>query len=728
MPDLMRVEREIGASGIQLTGTAHYNIEDYNADLQGQAGMILYDKMRRSDGEIGGALARINGYVVAADWRIEEPEHLKAKSKPTKPGAKKKPDEITEFVRSVLMREDAEGLQDTWTDFIRQALLMLPFGFMAFEKVWGYKDGKHVYAKLAPRLPKSFYEFRFDGKQSAFSGAVQYVWNPRTGSYEAIFIPAEKLVLFVWGREGDNYWGKSILRNAYMHWDYKRTILWVDAASIERFGMGVLEMQAREGVTVTDEERDAAELAAKEFRAHQKQYLYTGPKFQAIFHHPPSGQSRAIESATYHDQQMSRSTLTEFMATGSSQTSGSRATVLSKNDQFSLALQATTNIIEDVVYRQLIIPLVKRNFGPQESYPRIRCEDLDKMTGDQLAEILKPLAEAKIVVPDKGVRDHVRSVLDLPEEDMAEVEKILYPPLPDAGANGALGTEGADSESTKKPPQVKQASMPMQGWMPWRQLHPHEQYAAFSDMTRYLDLEPSRIWLRTVKPERDRIISEIAESAAAASDAALARREFADTDAARARLERALFKDLSRVYGKGRKEMVRERSRQLSGASVEPSYSFAEDDDEDLDPTPKQSQWVKTIAQGFVGLLIGGMIHEAARVGLNARNSNRTAERQQLAIAGALQELSTPQLLANLGGSVNQAFINGRNEQAEALGGIETAYYSCVMDAGSCGPCISLDGEEHEPFDASYATPNDQCEGGDRCRCATIYVFRGAGE
>lgn len=734
---IKRIDAEIGATGISIYGGRHWNIEDYNPDLNNQGGMMIYDKMRSSDGEIAASLARITLPLLSAEWRVDQPEGVK------------EGDEITDFVRDVLLerRNMSSPQDDTFNDFIRQALLMLPFGFMAFEKVWGIdSDGRQVIVKIAPRLPKTFREFQFLAPGGVFSGAVQYVWSPRTGKFEVITIPADKMLLCIFGREGDNYWGRSILRSSYKHWDMKDTILWVGAASVERYGMGALELHANEDATTT--ERQEAEEAAKQFRAHETQFLFTPPKFVATFHHPPAGSSQGVEWAHYHDQQISRSMMTEFMATGTQQT-GSRAIVASKVDLLMMAEKGTADIIESAVNRQVIPELVDRNFGVQDAYPKLKCEDLDKMVGNQWAEMMKLLVDARMVIPDKPLRDYARTIIDLPEEDLATQDRGL-PPAINANGNSQpgqpdgtqpSGKPNGNPEGVAKPASEKKnastalarmnaAISAMDGPRLSRLPMQHERFAAFPEYARYLDTEPVRIWHRVVKGFKDRIVVGLAKQASTVSDAALAKADF------EVPLKSSLTKELTgalvKVYTAGRKSVVGERDRQLAGkpytaAAATQGDEWSWDSEPDEEPTPAQARWVNMLAVGFVGALLGSMGDAARRAGQGARNvtPTPTAAEQLATVTAALHDLSEAVQMANLSGLSNRTFINGRDEQADAMSSqIEEEFYSSIMDVNTCDPCAALDQASQEAGGSDFSTPNPDCEGGDRCRCVTIYVWR----
>jgi len=720
MPTLSSYGPEVGATGNKFYNGVLYNNEDYNADLQNQAGMILFDKMRRSDCEISGGVGRLVWPLVSAEWGVDPPDVPRG-------------EEMADFVSRVLLKREVygRGLVDTSSDFIRQAAnLMLTHGVMGFEKVWAVdENGDQVYYKIAPRLPKSYHSFEFKGQRGEFSALVQYAWDPRTGRFERKEVEAEKLALFVFGREGDNYWGLSILRSAYPNWDMKRKILWIDAGSLERFGMGTLEMHALEDAT--SDEKNQAEQVAREYRSGERQYLYTSHKFEAKFHHPPSGESHAIESAKYHDQQIERAMLVEFMATGTAQT-GSRAVVSTKLDLLLLALQGTAKIIEDGTTSQLIVDLIDRKYGVQDDYPKFRCQNLAKMKGKELTDMLTPLKTAGLVKYDRRLEDFLRKINDLPDVDESTREEGLPEQIQGNGTEPGkvlpITPQGAKPD-VKPGDQPKPAAARALSAKPAptfsRPLFEHERFAAFSEIGSYLENEPDRIWHRVVAPYRERMIAKMARRAAKASDDQLAKGDIrgpVGPNGMEARLTRDLEKAIGRVYLKGRTSVLEEKARQHAGLAA---MADREDDTEDVEPTNDQFDWIGTLVTSFVSGMVLALVQQAKDSGMVARNADRTESQQVQDVTSALQDLSIPSLQADLAGMIGTQFNNGRNEQALALQDeIETAFYSAVLDSNTCGPCFALDGEEHEVGDSEFSTPNPDCDGGDRCRCITVYVFR----
>src|SRR4051812_10626195 len=117
---------ELGDTGTRiLDGIVN---EEYNAKLQAERGIAVYDEMRKSDGTVRAAVLATSLPVRAAHWFI-------------KPASEDTGDvEIADYVTQCLFEETSHSFDD----FLRQALLSLPFGVMVFEKVFATRavDGK----------------------------------------------------------------------------------------------------------------------------------------------------------------------------------------------------------------------------------------------------------------------------------------------------------------------------------------------------------------------------------------------------------------------------------------------------------------------------------------------------------------------------------------------------------------------------------------------------------
>ena len=406
---------EIGGTGTYMYANGKiYNLDDYNPDLQGAAAMLVYEKMRSSDGQVAGSLARINLPFMSAKWKVFPPG--KEDGKEVTAEGQKMADFIHEWVMEYPI---LDGDRAGWKDFLRHVLLMLPFGFMAFERVMGVTpDGTTYIKKLGPRLPKSVQNFTVKGGK--LQSMTQYAYFP--DGYREVTIPANKLVLFCPQREGDNFFGRAILRPAYMHWYSKRELLRFDVIRHERHGVGLPVITIPSGAG--DLANQLAEKIGAEIRAHERQFVKLPEDFTLQIMYPTGTASDIIGSAKYHDENISRSMMTEFMSLGAT-FSGSRSMVQSKSDQLMLVLQGWADYICERVKSEIIVPLIIANFGEQEDYPRIVAEDMDTMSPLVKAKLMQLMVQSGVIEPDDKLEEYSRSGLNLPAKDLKSVRKKI---------------------------------------------------------------------------------------------------------------------------------------------------------------------------------------------------------------------------------------------------------------------------------------------------------------
>ena len=107
---------EIGDTGT-LISSGFISQQDYNSDLVGQKASKKFDEMRKSDATVRASLLAITLPILSANWFIK--------------AASEDPfdEEVAEFVRLNLFNH----MSIAWPDVLRQSLMNLAFGYMAFE-------------------------------------------------------------------------------------------------------------------------------------------------------------------------------------------------------------------------------------------------------------------------------------------------------------------------------------------------------------------------------------------------------------------------------------------------------------------------------------------------------------------------------------------------------------------------------------------------------------------
>jgi len=390
---------EIGDSGTDIyVGIVQ---EEYRANLLNEQGVKVFDRMRRSDATVRAAILVTQLPIRRTEWFIKDASEEKIDQ------------EIGEFVRKNLF----EWMTITWDDLLRQALLMLPFGVMVFEKVYALKEfeGKTyvIWKKLAPRLPKTIMSWQLpNGKD----GIQQLRRDGKTAD-----IPIEKLCIFVNEKEGENWWGISILRSAYQHWFIKNYIYTIDSMAFERQGLGVPYVKLPDGYTDADEAK--AKKILQNMRANEKAYVVIPPDHEIGFMDMGGKQLRDPKnSIAHHDRQITKAVLAQFLELGAT-SSGSRALSDDQSDLFLKSLEAIANAIKDVFNKYAIPQLVNFNYNEVQNYPKLDYSGIIKSDVEKLATAYKTLSEAGAIQQHPDDEQHFRGLLGLPEVTEEERER-----------------------------------------------------------------------------------------------------------------------------------------------------------------------------------------------------------------------------------------------------------------------------------------------------------------
>jgi len=720
MPLLANIQNPIGGSGLNLVGSQLWRSDEYNVDLASpQSAVATYEQMRRGDAQVRATINNLLHALRAAQWRIDPAED------------NPKGEEHAAFVRSVLMPGETYGYGGStpWGQTLRNLSSAIWAGPAVVEKVWGYRtrDRKQVYASLELRKASSlrYFDLTKSGP-SKLDSVVQYV-QKRNGTSGDVRIPAAKLVVWSFNREGDNFWGESILRPAHWHWRVKRDLVKFDAIQKERAG-GIFWLQTRENVNPTPDQSKSGKSAMSNWRMHEREGLIIPSvyEFNALF---PSGNAADfITSIEYHDQQIERTAAAQFQSLGTGN-KGALAVGSVQSDMMLLAYQGVAKDLEDVLTEQAIVDLIDTNFGEQEFYPRLACESFLQMKPDRLAELMGPLVAAGLIRIDQPLRVFFRERLGLTPEDESTLEpspadraaalaetnaKATADAAANAGRDGANGGKGSTdnrppNEATKR---LRKASYP--GPFLRRDPLAHEVGTDWLAMKAYLDDEPKRLYYREVLPIRKLQIAALADSVSTATEAQLALGQIPKPQLAE--LGDALAAGLADVYATGRSSVVAEAKRAKATKAVDP---------ESTDATPAQSRWVKRLGQRQALDMTTTIWQEAINAGQLAQDQELPTEDKRAAVLAALTALSTPLVIADLAGTVNQTFTTGRVEQADRMQSqIAAVYYSAIMDDGTCDACAAMDGAELDLADYGSQVPNPNCDYPPRCRCTAVFSWR----
>jgi len=436
---------EIGATGLRRSG-GHIS-EEFLVELQGPRAAQIYQEMSSNDPIVGGMLFAIDMLIRQVDW--------KAESADTTPAAAADAD----FLDSNL-----HDMEQPFTATISEIMSMMVYGFSPHEIVYkkrsgpnppgatpdpddpsaptvarsAYNDGQVGWRKLPIRGQDTITDWIFNDRTGDLIALEQQpppTWTPRT-------IPAVKFGLFRTSLHKDNPEGRSVLRNAYRPWYFKKTIEEIEAIGIERelAGLPVARIPARffaatataaeksalDGWrrTVRDLRRDAIEgiVMPNEFDANGKN-LYDLELLS-------TGGSRQIDTNDVirrKNQEIATTVLADFILLGHEKV-GSFALADSKTDVFSVAITGWLDMIADVFNRDLIPRLFALNGRPVDVLPQLTHGDIETPNLAELGAYMKALADVGMpLFPNELLQAKLLEVADLP----LPLEGFVDEPTPD---------------------------------------------------------------------------------------------------------------------------------------------------------------------------------------------------------------------------------------------------------------------------------------------------------
>lgn len=275
-------------------------------------------------------------------------------------------------------------------------------------------------------------------------------------------IPKSKALLFRTKSRKDNPEGRSILRNAYRSWYFKKRIQEIEGIGIERDLAGLPVMYAPENVDIWGEDEESVKTFAtlqdmvKNIRRDELEgaVLNYGYKLELL----SSGGTRQFDTNAIinrYDTRIAMTVLADFIFLGHQQ-NGSWALSSDKTELFAMAIGAYLDIICETFNSQGIPQLIDINgdrFSGITDYPKMTHGDIEDADITKVSAFIKDMTGIGVLVPDDGLEDYIRQVGHLPDRtaDKREIDGVRQkqqeqnqPPEPETAAGKGEAT--ADDE------------------------------------------------------------------------------------------------------------------------------------------------------------------------------------------------------------------------------------------------------------------------------------------
>lgn len=409
------MQKEIGRIGQRRFGGIVY--EEFLPELRGSRGVEIYREMSENDDVVGAILYAVEMLVRQTKWNVE-PGGSMAKDK-----------EAAEFVESCM-----DDMQNTWVDTISEILSFLAYGWSYHEIVYKrrmgntedtrtrskYSDGLIGWAKLPIRAQETLYQWEYDENDN-LTGMTQMP----PPDYGLLTIPLSKALLFRTKSRKDNPEGRSILRNAYRSWHFKRRIQEIEGIGIERDLAGLPVMYAPEGMDIWNDNDDdikrtlvRLEEMVRGIRRDEMEGLVLPYGFELKL--LSSGGTRQFDTNAIidrYDTRIAMTVLADFIFLGHQQ-NGSWALSSDKTELFAMACGAYLDIIAETFNSQGIPSLIDINgdhFKGITGYPTLTHGDIEDADIQKVSTYIKDMVGIGVLIPDDGLEDYIRQIGNLPE-------------------------------------------------------------------------------------------------------------------------------------------------------------------------------------------------------------------------------------------------------------------------------------------------------------------------
>ena len=389
---------EVGKSGVKWSYGHIY--DEFLTVLQGTRGIKIFREMSDNDSIIGSCLFAIKQILREARWSIKPGDDTDAACK-----------KDAEFVENDLKR-----LEHTWADFIVDALSMLIYGWSYFEQVYYIEDGKIHLKKVAQRKQSSFEKWALED-----NGDLLGLWQRSSPSYQSFYIPAEKAIHFRTELNSNNPEGRSILRNAYRAWYFKKNLEEIEGIGVERdlAGIPLITPPQNFDMSSTDPQNVLALQWAKKMlssirRDEQDGILVPFGWELSLLSSPGKRQFDTTEIINRYNKEMAVTVLAQFVMLGMERT-GSFALAKEQTSMFYLCLEGWMDSMCAAFNQQVIKRLFKLNNVTDDMRPLPYAvhTNIRNVNLRDLADYVSSLAKVDALIIDDDLRVYLKDVARL---------------------------------------------------------------------------------------------------------------------------------------------------------------------------------------------------------------------------------------------------------------------------------------------------------------------------
>jgi len=425
---------EMGVTGLKRA--AGIVDEEFLPALRGRKAVKVFQEMSLNDPVVGSLLFAITQLLRNVEFRVEAPDNTPEAT------------EAKDFVEQCM-----EDMSHTWDDMVSDILTCMIYGWswheIVYKKRMGpwekdpkkkskYTDGRIGWRKIAIRSQETLLRWVFDE-----DGGIKAMVQLAPPNYQTVAMPIERSLLFRIDNAKGNPEGRSLLRNAYRPWFFKKRLEEFEAIGVERdlAGMPVARVPASYmDAPVGSKERkvfDAFRKMVSGVRRDEHEGLVLPTQYDRNTKQPlfdfelmSSGGSRTFDTNALiqrYEQRILMTVLADFILVGHEGT-GSYSLHVDKTGIFRSALNTMAQMIADTFNRHAIPRLFDLNGWHPEELPQIVPANVDPPDIQQLAGFMTSMGGLGMEwFPDADLEEYLREVARLPKmpDEMLEMRREM---------------------------------------------------------------------------------------------------------------------------------------------------------------------------------------------------------------------------------------------------------------------------------------------------------------
>lgn len=451
----------LGTSGLNRDTT--YVYEEFLTKLRWPGAAKIYQEMADNDATIGAVFYLAKQLVRKASWSVTAAS-----------------DEDDDKFYAEFVEQCMHDMSMTWSDLICEILSMFTYGWSFHEVIYKMRKGpmqkdgkfrsKYNDGLIGWRNIPGRSQHTLEGWQFAEDGGpvAMIQWAPP--DYKRVVIPFSKGLLFRTETTRNNPEGKSLLRNAYRSWYFKKRIEEIEGIGIERDLAGLPVLQPPEGVDIWDKQnpvatalRGQSEQIVRNIRRDTSEGVVIpfGWDLKLL----STGGTRQFDTNAIinrYDQRIAITMLSDIVMLGADKV-GSFALADVKRSMLATSIEAQILNIAEIFNKYAIPTLMEiNNFKCPNGYPRLVPSEIDAVNLEDVAKILK--ASGLDIYADIELYNYVRDLLELDKvnsetfKELQQAKLDMTAQLARAKAEGKQatgatgGAHGEDYDQTERDP------------------------------------------------------------------------------------------------------------------------------------------------------------------------------------------------------------------------------------------------------------------------------------